>query len=362
MPAKTGTSPLMAKLGATGRAVLMKHADDEVSLTQRGLPPGITNGIAKLTKCYFKQVEQGKQNAGEWYLRCEASAVEPKYHTYRGQEIKVADRPTSIIQMVSCDTKNSKGEVTSKEENLRKAQEILKSLGADPAEFKKPNHDLEQIAMAIVLAAPYIKFSTSPKKDQKTGEETGESWENWYGRADDDYTPPDDGDGPTDETGEAGETGGDEAGEGGGDESGGFDDGADLTTLLERVKKNSEDQDAIDKLKDLFHAAGYDEGDWEKASNWNQVRDAILNPKKEDGGGDESGADEEREIKKEEVYKYKVIDGKTGKPAVDPKTKKERKPIEVVVESVDKKTKKAVVKSLDDGKTKYTVKWDELTD
>ena len=138
MPAKTGTSPLMAKLGPTGRAVLMKHADDEVNLTQRGLPPGINNGIAKLTKCYFKQVEQGKQNAGEWFLRCEASVVEPKYHTYRGQEIKVEGRLTSIIQMVSCATKNGRGDVTPLEENLRRGQEILKSLGADPGALPPP--------------------------------------------------------------------------------------------------------------------------------------------------------------------------------------------------------------------------------
>ena len=60
MPANTGQSGLMGKLGAQLNSAVTEHANDELTLSGfADLPPNV-NGVAKLTECKFKQVADGK--------------------------------------------------------------------------------------------------------------------------------------------------------------------------------------------------------------------------------------------------------------------------------------------------------------
>ncbi len=68
MPPVKGTSKLAAKYGAKLDQAVKAHAQDETDYGFIRLPPGIVNGIAQLTKCYFDEYKTGK-NKGEMYFR-----------------------------------------------------------------------------------------------------------------------------------------------------------------------------------------------------------------------------------------------------------------------------------------------------
>lgn len=182
-----GKSQLLAKYGNRLAQAVQQHADAPPEAGRVDLPPGIRNGVARLTDCYFGQVQPGKQNAGEYFFRAVGVVVEPKSVVFNGQDIGVEGLQTSIMEMV-CDTKKQDGTVVSLNDHVKNVMNHLKLLGAGPEAFA--GGDLEAVAAALKQAGPYFRFSTSPRKDMKTGEVTG-AWENWHGgQGLEDYQPP----------------------------------------------------------------------------------------------------------------------------------------------------------------------------
>ncbi len=130
------------------------------------------------------------------------------------------------------------------------------------------------------------------------------------------------------------------------------------------------DGDAQAKLKEIALAAGVDEAGFIKAKTWEAAKKLIVAARvsAEVMSSDGAGTEEEEESapfkpEKEQIYKYKVIDKKTGKPVLDAKTKRSRPAVEVEVLAVNTKSKTVKVKNLDDGKSIYDdVPWDSLED
>jgi hypothetical protein len=94
----------------------------------------------------------------------------------------------------------------------------------------------------------------------------------------------------------------------------------------------------------------------DEAENWAAVVELIRAGGKEDTESEEPAEEPEEapwEPVKEEVYHFRPIDPKSKKPV--------KKPVEVEIVSVDKKTKTVALKSLDDPKRTWKgVKWDAL--
>lgn len=201
-PAKSGpvTSkvkvPLSKMLGADAAKVqeaIAKHADDETRYGYINLPPGIDNGIARLTAAYFSQYKKG-QNEGKIFFRATGNVFQPTTATARdGSKMRVKGLVTSI-QIPLFDQKNKKGEIYS---DLERQTDIimneLRKLGGDTK--GATIDDMEMIAETLVAAAPFFKFHTTPRIAQedgngfKKGEVTG-AYENWDGTEGlEDYTP-----------------------------------------------------------------------------------------------------------------------------------------------------------------------------
>lgn len=195
MAVQVQKSQLLAKLGAKLDAVVKEHAGDEVDYgLQQGLPPGIRDGVAKLVECKFEVIPEGKKYAGNLRFVMTAVMVEPATVLYNGREMPVQGRQTWVFRNV-CDTTTQKGKVTTLADNVAEIMNDMKKLGAafDPAQGAA---QLEAMAAALKKASQtpgqeiYFSISTTPRKDQVTGKETGESWENW-GAVVQDYAPPD---------------------------------------------------------------------------------------------------------------------------------------------------------------------------
>lgn len=190
MASVTQKSGLFAKYGASLDQAVKAHGNDATDYGPQRLPPGITNGIAKLVVCKFDKVAAGKTNAGEYYFRAAGVVVEPYSVNVNGREEVVQGRQTSIMEMV-CTTKNRDGKETTQEDHVASILNEMRKLADDAFTANKGGTDLEEMAAALQQHGPYFKFSTSPRMDQVTGKPSGEAWENWNGNKGlEDYSPP----------------------------------------------------------------------------------------------------------------------------------------------------------------------------
>lgn len=326
MPAQKTKSALMAKYGAKLDSAVKTHAGDETKT--RGftsLPGGIRNGIAKLTECGFAQVAAGKTNAGEYYFRAAGVVVEPEQVTTKDGPVKVKGLQTSTLEMV-CDTKTQKGKVTTIEEHVVNILNTMRLLAGDEFTADADGSKLEDLAAALEATnvkdgGLYFNFTTSESAGDPTEGYLPRVWENW-GKGIPDYVPSANGDGVQDNSGD-GSTGGPNA-------TAQATDEPDLDALAEAA--DGEDEDARVSLQEIAKAAGIDEEALTAADNWAAVVELIKG-----ATVDNTSATEPAEFvpKKGQIYNYKVIDAKTGKPAKDVKTKKEKKPVEVEVKAVN---------------------------
>lgn len=369
MPASKSKSGLVAKYGEKLKQAVKKHAADPVDYGNMRLPPGITNGVAKLVGAKF-DVYQNGDNQGEYYFRATGVVVSPKEVALNGSAIPVAGLQTSII-MPCCQTKQRDGKAVPLEENVGKILNEMRKMGLEIGEDASAE-ELEEYAEALKEAGPYFHFATSQSAPTVQYPDP-RTWENWYGsKGLEDYVP-DEGEAVEDETGEKSEeseeteTGAD----GGESEDPPTDDGEveggeapgdhELDELVAAAKKK--DTDAQEKLSEIAGQVGLEDKEIEDAPNWSVLADLIREKRDADTAQEDEPAEEGEAFlpEKGQIFSYKPLDPKTKKPFVDPKTKKARKSVECEVMAVDKKSETITLKNLDDGKSLYkSVKWDQL--
>lgn len=400
-PVQTAKSKLAAKYGGTIGKSAMAHAKDETTSAIQGVPPGIRDGIARLTSVKFDAFKTGN-NAGKFYFQCQAMAVKPNDITTPTGVLKVRGRNTRV-QIPVDDQKDSSGKVTStQDEQIAKIVNQMRLLAGDEfadqilAQNAPPNIQKNEQALGLWAAetlesmaeqlnascaaddtAIYFNFSTSerasreyldPKTKQKKMSAAG-VWENWgeaceapsdenAGQVNDQTAAPSDLTSP--------ETPSDISSDGTvpADAEVTADpmtpediEALDLPTLLELATGETVDSEgAGEHLKAMAIERGMTEDEFAAVQSFDQVIEFITNV-------DESAAapvDEEWKPEVKQVYKYQVLDAK-GKPVNNPKTKKPAGPIEVRVESVDVAKQTVKLKNLEDGKSLYLNQpWERL--
>lgn len=188
---------LKAKLGAKLKDAVKTHANDETTFGFINLPAGIPQGVAQLQKCYFDVYKTG-ENKGQYYFRAMGVVITPKIVDNQYTQGPMVVRNLTTSQMIPCcDTKNGKGEITPMAEHIAKVLNIMRQLGGDDYTADASEDNLEVLAKGLEEAAPFFKFSTTPRTAQqdgqggvKKGDVTG-TWENWHGTEGlEDFVPP----------------------------------------------------------------------------------------------------------------------------------------------------------------------------
>lgn len=361
MAGKTVKSKLMQKYGNRMAQVAAAVSEKPVSYGNARLPGGITNGIAKLTVVEVGEVAQGKQNAGENYLRLAGVAVSPESVVVDGVDVPVAGLQTSVMRML-CPTTTRQGKETSFDENFEVALNELRKLGGPDLDVTDFDGAVESLnAAAQDPESPiYFRFSTSQSAptpefpDPKT-------WENWYGvKGLENYVPEDAAAGATqDDTAPpartvppkaapsangkapaaaAGKTTSRAAPPPAAGQPDPNPDGAadepDVDALLADANAGN-----AEGLQEAALAAGLDKDEVDAAPDWDAVADMLRErlaggvTSEEPAGGDTANP------QVEDVFFYKP-----------PKMKKA---IECEVTAVNQKKKTVTLKNLTDGKTLY---------
>lgn len=371
MPATVVQSNLMKRYAGAVKAVQAK-AEMPFDPGRIELPPGITHGIAKLARCYFDKVAEGKQNAGEYYFRAVGVVAEPKFHVWNGVEIKVEGLQTSVFEMC-CQTKTQAGAITTSDEHFTSITNILQGLGATPAIFESCGYDLVKVAKLLEGAKVPFRFSTQPKYDQKDKTLVVGAWERWHGcEGLEDYDPTAGGDDTVDHTQPAPAPDKTEAtktlnrlGVGAktppATTSNGtktapapakkpaakapppppepeFDESVDIDSLAEKAVEG--DEEAQKALTEMATNAGFTDAEINEAKSWADVADLCRTVPNEEPPPEEEG--ETVEIKVEDVYLYAPLDPKTGKAG---------KPVECEVLSVNSERGTVTLKNYQTGKT-----------
>ena len=121
-------SSFAKNLGARVAQANAEHKDKPVDVGDRRLPPGIRNGIAKLSSAYTKQYDDKHDLRGQTFFRASAIVMSPEVHN--GE--KVAGRVTQIV-IPMCDVP-AKGDRKSKafSENFYEFQNFFKMMCVAP--------------------------------------------------------------------------------------------------------------------------------------------------------------------------------------------------------------------------------------
>jgi hypothetical protein len=346
MPMKTAKSGLIAKLGAAGRAAHEKHKNDETDFGSfNDLPEGIDGGVARLVECKFDTYKKGDLT-GQYFFYAAGVILHPK--EFRGESLE--GRRTSITEPL-CPSPNRTRKTV--EEHLEWVYNELRKLGVNTAEMGF--EDLEVTAAALKAEQPTFRFRTWKGEKQTTGPykdmepRVQQSWTGkceWTGEAEPgegvaDSSPSANGEASA-EAGEAGE-----AAAGGGE---GFDEFGDIDSVVAKAKED--DPEAQIQLTKMAVDAGATEDQVNAAKKWDEVAELIRAGAGGAGGeaaageaGEAGEAEAEWAPEKGQVYGYKVRDPRTGNPLKDPKSKKEHKPIDVEVTSVNEANKTVTLKN-----------------
>lgn len=363
MPMQKGTSSLFKKLGTKFVKAVKEHAHDDPKYGRVvDLPPGIKNGVAKLTKLYFDTYKSGN-NKGETYLRGEGVVVFPKRVATENGDVGIEGQTTSVMYAV-CETKKTL------DENVASMLNLLKIMGADKDELEAAGEEdggIEGIAKALQEATPYFKFTTSPKYDEadKKKEKITGVWENWHGiKGLEDYDPEtsDDVDDDTGDKEPAADVEEDEAPKKGKKttkepepEPEAADDEPDLDALAEVAddSDHEDEQKAQKELKKLALSVGIT-AKWvdDVAKSWTAVAEKIKEKHGEAGDDSDKPVDDDEPEEKKDPEEGDIVKYKGAK---------DKKALEYEVTAVNEKKKTCDLKQIDDGKTKYlSVKFDAV--
>jgi hypothetical protein len=352
MPSVKQKSGLVQKYGQRFLQAAEEHREDEVEFSGfSDLPPNINNGVAKLTKCWFGQFENG-DNAGEYFFMAQGTVLEP----LEAQDYDLEGNATSTVRTFGattkigpepvCDTPNAKGQRKTMADHLKWVQNEMKKLGASPDSLT--GDALEQTAAALTEAQPTFRFRTwrGKKSAQFPNPRTNHSWEGLI-----DY---DESSSPA-----AAELVRDDSAPGGNGvaaapagRAAAVDsdpDGA-LAELVARA--TAQEQDAIDSLTAIALEAGVSQEEVDGAGDWQEVYDLLTS---RTAGGEEPEATEEGpppDPAKGDIVGYRPLDPRTKKPV--------KRPISCEIVFADRKSKTVTLKRLDDNKLIAKVKWDSL--
>ncbi len=331
MPAKTGSSGLMAKLGQKLVKSHEAHKADETKFGAGGdLPAGIEGGVAQLVSCKFGQYKDG-DNKGEYFFMAAGIVKEPKVV----EGMRIEGLRTQIGPEPMCDTPKATGKRKTFDDHYAWVLNELRKLGINTSEVSGEN--IEEVAKALEESKPHFRFRTWKGRKNETGpykDREPRVQHEWRGLAE--YVEGEGGaeSGVVDETAAESETQTDTPAE---------DEVVDYAALGEAA--DAGDSEAAEKVQQAALDAGVNQGDIDSAANWVAVAQLIESGSGGDEGtGEAQTTDEEEWVPKvEDVYKYKPMDAKTKKPV--------KKAIEVEVLTVDAENQTVDLAALDNKKT-----------
>lgn len=358
MPAQQGNvGGVLKKLGNVVAKAIAENKDNETSYGIQNLPPGIQNGIARLTECKFDVYKTG-QNQGQPYFRASGVVVSPDVVTLKdGSPMAVKGMYTSIMVGIA-ERKKGDGSTVTVSDCLDQVMNEMRKLGADTSKLKGPE-DLERLAAALKQAAPFFKFSTSESKPRPGSTDTPRTWENWHGtKGLENYGQggEDAGAGVQDDSGAA--DGSDDSAEGGSnadasDQGDVYRDDADVDSLGARADEG--DDEAKTQLEGMAAKAGVSKKRLDAAPTWADVVELIKGGSG-DGGKETVAAEGDDDTPPEvgNVFDYVAPAGKVP-------GKKGKAKVECEVTKVNAKTETVSLRWVNDKKVTFNdVPWAEL--
>ena len=173
---------------------IANHAQDETEYGQdiSALPPGIKNGVAKLTKAHIGEYAEDSALAGGKFLYLGASVVEPTKHTYIPRVYDPKAKGRNKVKNLDPVTMSIKGLLTSpgpmplcetekedEDTNVAEAMNMVRRIGGeDCTKDVKDEEDLAEVLEQILEDEPYVQFSTRGSMVYKQYPEE-RAWENW---------------------------------------------------------------------------------------------------------------------------------------------------------------------------------------
>jgi hypothetical protein len=382
MPAESGQSKLLKKYGEKFRKSAEAHKADEIEYGNMELPSGIESGVAQLVDCKIDAVKAGKKGAGDLYFYARGIVKIP---THVG-DIPVYGLATQITEMIGETPERSRKTM---DEHVKWVQNQIKMLlkdGPDDATDYSDYVDadnLEDTMTKLKRLKPFFRFRTWKGSKQTTGpykDREPRVNHTWLGRCkwnpeengaatagvsddssgetevdtDNEMEPDEDPDAVSDSNDEQdADTVQDDSQNTEADEFG------DLDSLLERA--NEQNREAEKTLTEFAVKAGMSIKEVKEADSWQDVVDYIRSQSSTSREGEEGAGDEpEWEPEVNSHYLYAPINPKTKKPDIDPKKKKPIT-VEVSVTAVDKDSRTATLKNMDNKKILYkNVPWDSI--
>lgn len=376
MAGVTQKSKLMAKYAGRAQKAAQAHAADPTDYGNMRVPPGITNGTARLTRISEGEYKTGP-NKGKLFWMFEGSIVTPKSVIVNGQEVPCEGLFTRVT-IPADDTVDGNGKPVPVEEHIANIQnemrKLLASSGMSDAEIATFVADVDGCRDYLNKHKPPFRFSTSVRKAREYFDKAAKKmvmgeegvWENWFGsKGLENWRPPTETDvvenGQPSANGAVGDVdAGDQVDEGSGDQAD-VDEGLSPDLTLAQLAEiadgpaSAEADQAQDALTVKALEAGVDEGEADAEGNYpeNSVKGApswtaLVEMIEAAGTSPEPEPEAEPEPEpwlpeKGKVCKYQQTDAK-GKPLTNPKTKRKLPPLEVEVVTVDKKRELCTVK------------------
>jgi hypothetical protein len=396
MPVQQQNSNLAAKLGGRIAAANEMHKDAPVDTGNRRLPPGIKEGVAKLSTWYVKEQteDNGYVPRGEMFSRASAIVIYPEQHDRQ----KIAGMVTSPSLMPLCDMP-AKGQrkASTFEQNWFDFQNLFKLLAPNiaPCPETRQTDPTGQKTWAYYMAAMqtlvdpnrlkanpvYIHFSTRAWKAPKLPGESQEAYdkkesmvfETWHGLADEDLLKKAFGGGTGEHDPAAGVTEAPPVPQLPSARAAtspaptapaatppvpadGLDLGDVVTTLVEVAMADpegttQEGAEATMELEKLAISRGWTEEHITKAADWGAVGDMALNPPSSAPAAQATPATQPSangapKVGSQHNFQKRGRDGSKLKTAEN----KELPPIVVEVVDVDEAAKTCTVKNAKDGK------------
>lgn len=355
--AKQAVKSALASKYKNADAAVKAHGKDQTTTGIINLPGGIKNGIAQVSKCYFKQFDKGtnmkradgSSAEGEYFFRCEGTVNTPKSVATPDGVIPVEGLTTSKM-IPFFDTKNSKQEIIPQEKHIADILNVMRQLMGDEYTHDASVEDLEALAAGIEEAAPYFRFSTNQSNPSKEYPNPM-VFEQWHGgKGLENYQPenaPAMSPAPS-TNGHANTFPNSPTIQQGNHTMAGKKEDKE-ESLDELVSLAGSDADsaivAREKLEALAMEAGWSEDEVKNADSWEQVKEMI-----------ENGKQEETKVEKPTV-------GMTVKytPPGKDKNKKDFQERECEVTKVNEKKETVNLKDPTNKKTYEDVEWSELS-
>lgn len=195
MPVQTQMSSFAKKLGGRVAQANAEHKDKPIDTGMQQLPPGIKNGVAKISSCYTKEYaddKNGPGTKGQVFFRASAVIVSPLEHD--GQ--KTAGSVTSMVIPLCDMPAKGKRKASTFSENWFEFQNLFKLLGimppnengqTDPTGTRTEAYYYAAMKTLVDPARPvHVTFSTrgwTPAATPAQPKPTEMVFEDWHGVA-----------------------------------------------------------------------------------------------------------------------------------------------------------------------------------